>query len=344
MANILIFLERLDPRESIAQTYRYSKEHKYVLHIPQILRPTLKNWIKKKRLPLVEQMKKLLICFGLSWRSLFYDVVILREGTMAMFLSAFLMWRKRPKVIILHFNVLQRRNAVWLLVSRLLLRRVDCFIVHSKYDLDFVPELYKLPYNRFVFYPYIRVQPQLQVAEKEAPFTNDNKPYIMSYGIKARDYHTFFEAVRGAYLKVVVVTRKFIIEGLEIPNNVKVLFDIPLEECDRLVSNCLFTVFTFDGTEPSCGQISIITSLILGKPVICTDCTAVKDYIIDGYNGLLVNMRDAEDLRDKMLRLYGDRRLYESLSDGAKEWAIKNVVPEDFQVFMDKIVTELTTK
>jgi glycosyltransferase involved in cell wall biosynthesis len=176
---------------------------------------------------------------------------------------------------------------------------------------------------------------------KELAITDNSKPYIMSYGINARDYHTLFEAVQGISLQVVVVARKFNIEGLEIPNNVKVLYNISLHECDKLVSNCLFTVFTFDGTEPSCGQISIVTSFMLGKPVICTDWIAVKDYVINDVNGLLVKMGNAEDLRNKMLKLFKDQKLYSCLSVGAQNWSKQHTDKLALQQSIDEVVTRL---
>jgi len=34
--------------------------------------------------------------------------------------------------------------------------------------------------------------------------------------------------------------------------------------------------------------VSMVTSSMVGKHVICTDCTAVRDYVTDEVNGLLV--------------------------------------------------------
>jgi glycosyltransferase involved in cell wall biosynthesis len=342
VAKVLFFQNSLRESEKPIFLQTESQSHKYTIQKPGILfaNPDGK---RHKHMGWWEMIKRFLICIILACRSFFYDVLILDVTTMAFLVAPLLFFRKKPKVIVLHFNVLRRRSGLILWLSRIFFRRINYFIVHSRYDAEYAAKLYSIPSNKIAFWPFIRAMPASGLPPEEYT-TGINKPFIMSYGTNARDYETLFEAARATDLPFIVVARKFNVEGFYIPENVKLFYDVPLDECDKLVGSCLFTVFTFDGTEPSCGQISMVTSLMLGKPVICTDCTAVKDYIINGYSGLYVNFRDAEGLRAKMLKLYNDRGLYGTLCAGAKEWAVKNVVPEDFHAHMDKIVTELTAK
>ncbi len=161
----------------------------------------------------------------------------------------------------------------------------------------------------------------------------------MSFGGNARDYRTFFQAIEGTNLYAIVVAREYNLNGLKIPQNVKAFCNIPLQECDKLVSKCRFTVFTFNGSEPSCGQISIVTSLMLGKPTICTDWIAVHGYITDGKNGLLVKMKDPDDLRSKMIRLVKDKQLYNRLSESALLWAKENIDTSALHKKIDNLIT-----
>jgi glycosyltransferase involved in cell wall biosynthesis len=82
---------------------------------------------------------------------------------------------------------------------------------------------------------------------------------------------------------------------------------------------------------------------MLGKPVICTDWHGVEDYVKDGVNGLFVKMRDADDLRDKMVRLSEDQKLHSRLSSGARDWAERNYDIPSARMQIDNIVTELTS-
>jgi glycosyltransferase involved in cell wall biosynthesis len=341
MAKVLYFSNALRKNQKPSLLQTESQSHKYTIQRPGILYASSDSK-KSRHMGLLEFFKRSVVCTILFCRSFFFDFLILDVTTMAILIAPLLFFYRRPKVAVLHFNVLRRRKGPILWLSRLFFRRIDYFIVHSRYDLNFASELYKIPPQKIAFWPFIRGEPAAGLPNEKYTAGIRKKAYIMSYGANARDYRTLFAAAEKTDLQFIVVARKFNIEGLRIPDNVKVLLDIPLDDCDRLVRNCLFTVFTFDGTEPSCGQVSIVTSLMLGRPIICTDCTAVKDYVVDGYNGLLVNIVDAENLRNKILRLYYDGKLYDKLSSGAKEWAVKNVTPEAFLAHMDKIVTALT--
>jgi hypothetical protein len=222
-------------------------------------------------------------------------------------------------------------------------RRVDHFFVHSTYDIRLSSELYHLPEECFSYRPFVRDEPATGEPNDMYLF-EDKRPFIMSYGANGRDYKTFFEAVDGTDLSAIVVAREYNLEGLEVPDNVRTFCSIHLEECDRLVRKCLFTVFTFDGSEPSCGQISMVTSFMVGKPTICTDWIGVRDYVTDGENGLLVKMKDPADLRQRISRLVSDRQLYRKLSEGAIQWANKNTRPEVLHERIDALVTRLTSE
>lgn len=139
------------------------------------------------------------------------------------------------------------------------------------------------------------------------------------------------------------MAREYNLKGLSVPENVRTFCNIPLEECDKLVWRCMYTVFTLDGSEPSCGQISIVTSLMAGKPVICTDCVGVRDYLSDGVNGMLVGQGDVAGLREKMLTLASDSELYGRVSAGAGKWCTQNASLSSVHQQTDELVTRVMT-
>jgi glycosyltransferase involved in cell wall biosynthesis len=339
MAKVLVYHNFYRPGAKLTFEQSPSKIHKYVVQKLGILfvNPYRTN---KKHMSLVEFIKRFSVCVILFWRSFFYDVLILDVQTVGLIMGALLWFRKKPKVLIIHFNLLRRRKGIWLSISRLFFQRIDHFIMHSQFDLEYTSELYRLPLNHFSFYPYTRRIPAMGMPDPKY-ISEQNIPYILSFGVNARDYKTFLKAVESIDHRIIIVARKHNLEGLVIPDNVRVFYNIPLEELDKLTSMCRFTVFIFDGSELSCGQISIVTSLMLGKPVICTDCTAVSDYVADGINGLLVKLGDAVDLRNKMLKLCSDQLLYDRLSSGAYKWAERYTDPEAIQKYTDDIVSQL---
>lgn len=61
-----------------------------------------------------------------------------------------------------------------------------------------------------------------------------------------------------------------------------------------------------------------------GKPVIAGRAGGAVDAVKDGYNGLLVDPNDVEDIAGAICRLLGDSALHERLKAGGLEWARKS--------------------
>lgn len=62
----------------------------------------------------------------------------------------------------------------------------------------------------------------------------------------------------------------------------------------------------------------IIEAFQCGVPVVATPLNGVPDIVEDGENGLFVEPRSSEDLREAILRLIGDPELYGRLREGAR--------------------------
>jgi hypothetical protein len=298
---------------------------------------------KSKHMGLRDFLHKAISCTILYLRWLRYDVLIADSAVTGLALSAIsLLHKGRRKLVISSFNVPRHRHGFWKWAAGALFRRIDRFIVHSTHDIELCGQLYGIPASRFTFIPFFRGEPA--TGEPDPAHLREDVPcLIVSLGGNARDYGTFFHALARTDLHATVVAREYNLKGLGIPPNVKTFCNLPLDECDRLVRKCRFTVFTFDGSEPSCGQTSIVTSFMAGKPVICTDWIGVRDYVIEGVNGLLVKKGDPDDLRSKMVRLSRDRQLYDRLSVGAATWVAQNIARSAVHAKVDSLVTELVS-
>lgn len=294
---------------------------------------------KTKHISFSDLMKRVLAALRLASISLRYDVLAVDSAITAMLVACILPPIFRPKLIVTNFNVPRRRNGLAKLVGFLLFRRVDQFVVHSRYDIELAARLYQLDKIRFTFMHYRR--DSLNDEGTPLAFKNANRgDFILSIGGNARDYHTLCRAVEDLPVRLVVVAREYNLVGVNVPKNVTVYTNIPLTYCDWLVKRCQFTVMAFDGSEPSCGQISVVSSLMAGRPVICTDCAAMHDYIEPFRNGLLVQPRDVDAVRQAIVCLRDDIELRKSLSVGAMEWAQANAaIPWERQ--MDQVIEKL---
>ncbi len=62
----------------------------------------------------------------------------------------------------------------------------------------------------------------------------------------------------------------------------------------------------------SAGQLVALQALQLGKPIIATRCSGLKDYLVDGVTALVIN-NDIQDLH-KCLEKLSDDAFYERMS------------------------------
>jgi glycosyltransferase involved in cell wall biosynthesis len=339
LAKVLIFNNFLKEGQKSLLELQDSAHHEYTSVGPG--RWQSDPYTPKKHIGTKDLIHRIIACFELwlLWRK--YDVLIVDSAITGFLISAIsLLGKGQRKLVIASFNVPRRRAGFWKWLGNILYRRVDHFFVHSRYDIQLSCQLYKLPEERFSYRPFVRGEPAVGEPNDIYLF-EDKRPFILSFGGNGRDYRTFFRAIENTNLSAIVVAREYNLEGLKVPANVRTFCNIPLEDCDKLARECLFTVFTFDGSEPSCGQISIVTSLILGKPTICTDWIGIRDYVADIFNGLLVEMGDVGDLRSKMLKLENDKQLRNQLSAGARSWSKQNVDTTALQHTFDDLVTLL---
>ncbi|MGY1685907.1 glycosyltransferase [Geodermatophilus sp. SYSU D00867] len=65
--------------------------------------------------------------------------------------------------------------------------------------------------------------------------------------------------------------------------------------------------------------MAVIESMASGLPVVATDCGALRDMVVDGEQGYLVPVGDAEALADRLLRLATDPSLRERMGAAARK-------------------------
>jgi glycosyltransferase involved in cell wall biosynthesis len=321
---------------------KQSKLHSY--HVIPAGRFQANPYGKTFHISALDLIKRCLMSMKLwfAWKQ--YYVIIIDSATTGLLLGciSLVLGKWRHKLVVLSFNVPRRRSGLFLKLSRMAFGAIDYCYVHSRYDIQLAKELYHFEDHQIGFRVFVREEPADGVLSIPGPF-DDDRPYIISFGSNGRDYPTFFKAIAKVGIPTVVVAREWNLRGLEIPSNVRVLYNIPLAECDKLVRRSRLAVFTYDGSEPSCGQISMVTACMVGKPVICTDWIGAHDYILDGVNGLYVRMKDSEDLAEKITRLWNDNDLYGNLSAGAIRWAKEHASVEVQQRMIDDLVTTLVS-
>lgn len=91
---------------------------------------------------------------------------------------------------------------------------------------------------------------------------------------------------------------------------------VDLEELAAMVSDCAFTICPYLSSSQSG---SVITSMVMGKPVLGTDIEAMHEMIEDGKTGLLVPPQNEDKLAEAIVRLIKDETLLDALTKNVKE-------------------------
>ena len=86
----------------------------------------------------------------------------------------------------------------------------------------------------------------------------------------------------------------------------------------------IFPSYYNEGLPKSCIEANAV-----GRPIITTQSVGCKDTVIDGYNGFLIPIRDANALAEKLRILIEDKELRQQMGRNARKYAEDNFSIED---------------
>jgi glycosyltransferase involved in cell wall biosynthesis len=199
--------------------------------------------------------------------------------------------------------------------ARAALKSVDRFVVHSTGEVRRVSEFLGIPARKVEFVPLQRAPIPIEADEDVA------SPFVVAMGSANRDYRTFFKAAEISGLPCKVVSSPRSVDGLRIPANVSVESGLTASECHRVVQRSRFSVVPLLDPGIASGQVTVIESMRMNRPVVATRSIGTSDYIQDGQSGALVVPHDPEGLATAMLQLWDDAALRQRYARKAAEFA-----------------------
>ncbi len=199
---------------------------------------------------------------------------------------------------------------------KLAMPQIDFVVCYSRYEVRKCQRLFPAMKDRFVYIPLGINTLRKDIATGNAYPTGN---YILSSGSSNRDYATLFKAVRDLGIKVVVIATRYNIQGLNVPQNVEVYYDVYGEEYYRHFWGCQFVIVPLDDPHVSSGQMVLLHALIFGKAPIVTRTNTTIDYITDGQTGLLSEPHDADDLRKKIVWLIDNPDKRQEIAENGKK-------------------------
>lgn len=144
--------------------------------------------------------------------------------------------------------------------------------------------------------------------------------YIFCGGEAQRDWALLFEGAKllPEYKFVGVGRRKYMEKGLEIPDNVKMYYDIGEDKFDELLKNASIVALPLKSDMPA-GLIVMFKAILLSKPVITTKSSSMENYLQNGENGVLLQIGDMQGLVKNIKALYSNSDLGRMFTQKAKE-------------------------
>jgi glycosyltransferase involved in cell wall biosynthesis len=199
-------------------------------------------------------------------------------------------------------------------------QKVDRFVVYSTAEKILYTDYFGLNPEKIDFLPFA-----MDLPEYESSGRIIEGDYICAVGSEGRDYATLAEAMKTLpNIPLVIVTRPYVIKGLNFSENVKIFTNLPIKQFWSIVKFSKFVVIPLRNANTNCGHISIVGSMRLDKAIITTASTGITDYIFPGVNSLVSPAQDVTALAMNIERLWRDSNLCSQM-----ETEIRKIVQEN---------------
>jgi hypothetical protein len=143
-------------------------------------------------------------------------------------------------------------------------------------------------------------------------------------GDPRRDYATLAEAVRIADVPVTLVCYPRNIVGVDLPPQVKVDYGIDHGAYRKLLASADLVVTPTTAPAYPSGQSVVLEAMSMGRATLTTASPAMREYVTDGVNGVLVPARDPAALARQIKALLADDDRRKSLGAAAAQTVREN--------------------
>jgi glycosyltransferase involved in cell wall biosynthesis len=236
------------------------------------------------------------------------------QGSFAAYARARRLWGLAPRRIALLVCWMaewaQHADARTLRAYRRVLAGADLVVCFSANQVEVFEGLLGVDPARLLVAPFgIDVDFFAQAEERD-------DGYVLAIGQdRSRDHELLVQALRDTAIATRIYAPK--LDVASVPENVMWITErIEHVAYRELLAGASAVVVPTKATRYPGGQTVVLEAMAASKPVITTDSPAIRDYVSDGVNGLLVAQGDAAGLRAAIERVYSDAQLRARLVDG----------------------------
>lgn len=204
---------------------------------------------------------------------------------------------------------------------RFCFKSIDCANCSARPEIRYYKNLLKVDESRFRFIPLSTHPKFLDIP------TEHSSNYIISAGRTGRDYETLARAMEKLSMKLIIITDHHNLNNINLPDNVEVKFNIPLDELISLTANSSFVVIPLNSSPISTGQSVILEAMALGKAVITTRTGGTEDYVETDKSGILVEPHDHEQMYEAINHLAENPEIAKNMGAYGRQLVIDNHLP-----------------
>lgn len=155
---------------------------------------------------------------------------------------------------------------------------IDRFICFSKEECGDYASMFGVDAGRFVFVP-------LGIAPVHEEGVVDDG-YLFATGRSNRNYDFIVDTLADTDMRLIIACDSYTRRTL--PGNIEILNNCYGLQTTTLMSQCHCVLIPLENLRMSSGHLVALQAMSMGKPVICTDSEGIKDYIVNGVNGMSV--------------------------------------------------------
>jgi glycosyltransferase involved in cell wall biosynthesis len=205
-------------------------------------------------------------------------------------------------------------------LQRWLLQRVDAFVCLRSAEMTTLSARFGIERDRcrFVYFPPAFERGEIPREERAAPKKGE---YLYASGSAHRDWDTLLDALRMIDYDAVVSADLTPDQARRAGPRTVLLPHASPEDGRALASSATAVIVPLKQTEQPAGPTVLVDAMALGRPVIATDTSGTRDYVIHGVTGWLVPPANAEALAASIEAALADPALLRAVGNRAERAA-----------------------
>lgn len=224
--------------------------------------------------------------------------------------------RRRPPLIIIGCwlaDLARDGGATRRRIYRWLYRAVDTVVVFSPNQRRTLADLLDIDPVRVAVVDF-----GVDLEELKGVSTSDDGSVVAAGRDLGRDWPTLLAAVRDTGSHVVLITRERQVAGLDLPPEVEFLATLDRAGYLARLAAAAVVVIPTKVREYPTGQTVLLEAMALGKACVVTDTPAMRHYVSDGVDAVLVAPGDPDALRRALQDLLADPVRREEIGAAAR--------------------------